>query len=90
MSPISGLCVIATWFILGMTRIVVTSRLAEHRLDNPDPGAAMAINRDARVQRLNVANYDSEGCRLLPWYRVVNTSYWVVAAGACGWAILSR
>jgi hypothetical protein len=70
-----------------MTRIVVTSKLAEHRIDNPHPGHAMAINRAARADRLNLANYNPRGQRLLPWYRIVNTAYWVVAAGACFWAV---
>jgi hypothetical protein len=71
-----------------MARIVFTSKLAEHRIDNPDPGEAMAINRAARAERLNAANYDPRGRRLLPWYRVVNTTYWVLAVGGACWAVL--
>jgi hypothetical protein len=52
------LALVALWFVLGMGRIVVTSKLAEHRIDNPDPGTALAINREARAERLNEANYD--------------------------------
>jgi hypothetical protein len=71
-----------------MSRIVLTSKLAEHRIDNPDPGQALAINAQARAERLDTANYDPRGRRLLPWYRVINTTYWVVAAGGCLWALL--
>jgi len=49
MSPTSSLFPIATWFLLGMTRIVVTSKLAEYRIDNPPGGHALAINRAARA-----------------------------------------
>jgi hypothetical protein len=88
MSSSVGLGLVGTWFVLGMSRIVFTSKLAEHRIDNPDPGAAMASNREARAERLKEANYDLRGRRLLPWYRAVNTAYWVLAAGGCGWAVL--
>jgi hypothetical protein len=88
MTPTVGLVLVAAWFVLGMTRIVFTSKLAEHRIDNPDPGKALANNRKARAERLNEANYDPRGRRLLPWYRVVNTTYWALAAGGCGWALL--
>lgn len=86
-SPLS-LLLVSAWFVMGMTRIVVTSRLAEHRIDDPPPGQAMAINRAARAARLDQTNYDPRGRRLLPWYRVVNTAYWVLAAGGFGWAVL--
>lgn len=88
MTPASGLGLVAAWFVAGMTRIVFTSALAEHRLDNPDPVKALASNRAASAARLDAANYDLRGRRLLPWYRVVNTTYWVLAAGACWWAVL--
>jgi hypothetical protein len=71
-----------------MARIVFTSKLAEHRIDHPDAGKAMAYNRAARAERLDEANYDPRGRRLLPWYRVVNTTYWVLAGGGCCWAVL--
>jgi hypothetical protein len=85
----SNLLPIAAWFLLGMTRIVVTSKLAEHRIDKPDPAQALAINRSARTARLNVANYDPRGQRLLPCYRFVNASYWTVAACVFVWAVTS-
>jgi hypothetical protein len=72
-----------------MARIVVTSKLAEHRIDNPPAGHALAINRAARVDRLNLANYDLRGRRLLPWYRAVNLAYWIVVAGLCLWGVYS-
>jgi hypothetical protein len=71
-----------------MARIVFTSKLAEHRIDNPDPSQALAINRNARSARLNAANYDPLGRRLLPWYRSVSMTYWIVAVGGCIWAVL--
>ena len=83
-----GLTIIATWFVFGMTRIVFTSKLAEHRIDNPDPGQALAFNRAARSARLNAANYDPLGRRLLPWYRSVSATYWLVAIAGCAWAVL--
>jgi len=79
---------VAAWVVFGMARIVFTSKLAEHRIDNPDPGKAMAINLDAASERLNAANYDPLGRRLLPWYRGVNITYWFVAVGGCSWAII--
>lgn len=62
---------------------MVTSKLAEHRIDDPDPGTAMAVNLDAASERLDAANYDPMGRRLLPWYRAVNITYWVLAAAGC-------
>jgi hypothetical protein len=88
MTSTRTLGLVAAWFVFGMARIVFTSKLAEHRIDNPDPGKAMAFNRDAASERLNAANYDPMGRRLLPWYRTVNTTYWVLAAGGCSWAVL--
>ena len=87
MTPTGTLGLVAAWFIFGMARIVFTSKLAEHRIDNPDPGKAMAVNLDAASQRLNAANYDPLGRRLLPWYRAVNITYWALAAGGCWWAV---
>lgn len=78
----------AAWFLFGMARIVLTSMLAEHRTDRPDLGKAMAANSKAAAERLKPANYDVPGRRLLPWYRVVNTTYWVVAASACLWIVV--
>jgi hypothetical protein len=83
-----GLGIVPTWFVFGMSRIVLTSKLAEHRIDNPDPGKALAINAEARAARLDAANYDPRGRRLLPWYRAVNTTYWIVAVGGVLWAVL--
>lgn len=88
MTPTIGLGLVAAWFVLGMARIVFTSKLAEHRIDNPDPGKAMASSREARAERRKETNYDPRGRRLLPWYRTVNTAYWIVAAGGCCWALL--
>ncbi len=79
--------IVAAWFVFGMARMVLTSKLAEHRIDNPDPGQALAINRAARSERLSMANYDRPGRRLLPWYRSVNMTYWILAAGGCIWAV---
>ena len=87
MSPTSSLFPIATWFLLGMTRIVVTSKLAEYRIDNPPGGHALAINRAARADRLNLANYDLRGRRLLPWYKAANLAYWIAVAGVCLWGV---
>lgn len=87
--PAPGLGLVAAWFLFGMARIVFTSKLAEHRIDNPDPAAALASNRAAASARRNAANYDPGGRRLLPWYRAVNTIYWTLAAGGCLWAIVS-
>jgi N-acetylglutamate synthase-like GNAT family acetyltransferase len=88
MTPASTLGLVAAWFIFGMTRIVLTSKLAEHRIDHPDPGQALAVNRKAAAARRNAANYDPPGRRLLPWYRAINATYWAIAAGGCGWVVL--
>ena len=56
--PALGLGLVAAWFVAGMARIVFTSRLAEHRIDNPDPGKAMAVNLDAAAERRKAANYE--------------------------------
>lgn len=87
MTPTYTLGFVAAWFVFGMARMVFTSKLVEHRIDNPDPGQAMAVNSDAASERLNAANYDLLGRRLLPWYRAINTTYWIVAAGGCSWAV---
>ena len=79
---------VAAWFVFGMARIVFTSKLAEHRLDDPAPGKAMAVNFAAASERLDAANYDPPGRRLLPWHRAVNITYWALAAGVCGWAVV--
>ena len=88
MIPTHTLGLVAAWVVFGMGRIVFTSKLAEHRIDNPDPAKAMAVNLDAQSERLNAANYDPLGRCLLPWYRAVNITYWVVAVGGCSWAII--
>ncbi|HTK43681.1 MAG TPA: hypothetical protein VL287_19015 [Gemmatimonadales bacterium] len=89
MTSTATLGLIAAWFVFGMARIVLTSKLAEHRIDHPDPGRAMAANREAASARLNAANYDPLGRRLLPWYQAVNRTYWILAAGGCCWVIYS-
>ena len=87
MMTADGLGLVATWFVFGQARIVLTSKLAEHRIDHPEPGKAMAVNWEAASARRNAANYDPVGRRVLPWYRVVNITYWVVAVGGCWWAV---
>ena len=85
MTATRTLGLVAAWFVFGMARIVFTSKLVEHRIDNPDPSEAMAVKLDAASERLNAANYDPLGRRLLPWYRAVNITYWALAAGGCAW-----
>jgi hypothetical protein len=80
---------VAAWFVFGMARMVLTSKLAEHRLDHPDAGQALAFNRPAAVARGKAANYDQRGRRLLPWYNVVNRTYWVLAVGGLAWVVYS-
>ena len=87
MTPTYTLGLVAAWFIFGMARIVFTSKLAEHRTDNPDPGKAMTLNREAASERLDAANYNPLGRRLLPWYRAVNITYWILAPSGCLWAV---
>ena len=87
MSPIQTLGLIAAWFLFGMARMVCTSKLAEHRIDNPDPAKVMSMNSQARSERLDQANYDASGRRLLPWYRAINVAYWTIAAGALALAV---
>jgi hypothetical protein len=45
----------ASWSITRQARIAFTSELAEHRIDNPDPGKAMAVNSAARGVRRSMA-----------------------------------
>ena len=78
---------IAAWFVLGQARIVLTSRMAEHRIDIADPSQALAFTRAAAAARRDAANYDAHGRRLLPWYLTVTRTYWVVVTGICGWAL---
>jgi len=78
---------VAAWFVLGQTRIVLTSKMVEHRIDNPDPSQALAFTRVAAAARRDAANYDAQGRRLLPWYLTVTRAYWVLVTGICGWAI---
>jgi hypothetical protein len=85
--PMDGLGFIAAWFVFGQARIVLTSKLAEHRIDRPDPGKAMEVSWAAGSARRNAANYDPRGRRLLPWYLVVNFTYWTLVAGACWWVV---
>lgn len=87
MTPPYTLGLVAALFVFGKARIVFTSKLAEHRIDNPDPGKAMALNREAASERLDAANYNPLGRRLLPWYRAVNITYWILAASGCLWAV---
>ena len=88
MTLTNGLGLIATWFVFGQARIVLTSKLAEHRVDRPGLAKALAFNREAARARRDPANYDARGRRVLPWYRAVTTTYWVVAAGGCAWAVM--
>lgn len=78
---------VATWFLFAMARMVFVSRMVELRIDHPDPSQAMAFTWAAAKQRVNSANYDARGRRLLPWYRAVTASYWGVVAVAC-WSVL--
>lgn len=78
---------VAAWFVLGQARIVLTSKMVEHRIDNPDPSQALAFTRAAAAARRDVANYDAQGRRLLPWYLTVTRTYWALVAGIGCWAI---
>lgn len=75
--------VVATWFLFGMARIVFSSTMVHHRIDHPDPSEAIAFTRAAAKARVNAANYEAPGRRLLPWYRAVTTIYWLVVVGVC-------
>jgi hypothetical protein len=49
-----------------MARVVFTSKLAEHRIDHPDPGQALAINRMRARRgstRRTTIRWDSACCR---------------------------
>ena len=90
MTSASTLGFVAVWFVLGQARIVLTSKMVEHRVDKPDPSQAMAFTRAAAAARRDAANYDARGRRLLPWYLAVTHSYWLLVASICGWAIYSH
>jgi hypothetical protein len=79
--------VVAAWFVLGQARIVMSSKMVEHRIDNPDPSQALAFTRAAAAARRDTANYDDQGRLHLPWNLTVTRAYWLVVAGICGWAI---
>ena len=82
---------VATWFVLGQARIVLTYKLAEHRIDEAAAtGLALAVGRAAGAARRTAANYDDSGRRVLPWYRGVNRAYWTFVAVACAWSLLNR
>lgn len=89
MTASPNLGIVAAWFVAGMARIVFTSKLAEHRIDKPDPVSALAANRKSSAARHDLSNYDRDGQRLLPWYRAVNITYWLIAAGTCWWGAYS-
>lgn len=61
--------------------------MVQHRIDHPDPVHAMAFTRAAAKQRVNPANYDARGLRLLPWYRAVTSTYWMLVAGVVWWTV---
>lgn len=82
-----SLALVAAWFVLGQARMVLTSKLVEHRIDRPDPSQAMAFTRAAAAARRRAANYDAQGRRLLPWYLAVANTYWALVTGVCCWAI---
>ena len=87
MNATHTLSLVAAWFLFGMARIVFSSSLVAHRTDRPDPAQAIAFTLAAARERVNAANYDARGQRLLPWYRAVTTSYWGVVAVACWSAV---
>ena len=87
MTSTSTLGFVAAWFVLGQARIVFTSKMAEHRIDIPDPSQALAFTRAAAAARGNAANYDARGRRLLPWYLTVTRAYWLLVTGIGCWAI---
>ena len=82
-----SLGLLATWFVLGQARLVLASKLGEHRLTAPDLSAAFAYNLAAAV-RGGRASFDPQGQRLWPWYRAISTSYWVLVAGVGLWALV--
>jgi hypothetical protein len=81
------LALLATWFVLGQARLVLASKLAEHRLEAPDLSKAIAYNLAAAV-RGDRAKFDPQGQRLWPWYRAISASYWALVAGAGIWAVI--
>ena len=83
MSTNQSLMFVAAWFLFGMTRMVFTLSMVEHRIDHPDPIKAIAFTPQAARERINATNYNARGKRLLPWYRAVSTTYWILVAGAC-------
>ena len=87
MTSSSTLGLVAAWFVLGQARIVLSSKMVEHRIDNPDPSQALAFTRAAAAARRDAANYNAQGRRLLPWYLTVTRTYWALVAGICCWAI---
>lgn len=87
MKPFATLGFFVAWFVLGQARMVLTSRMVEYRIDDPDPSQAMAFTRVAAVARRNAANYNAQGRHLLPWYLTVTRCYWLVVAVICCWAI---
>ena len=89
MTSTHTLGLLGAWFVLGQARIVFSSKMVEHRVDNPDPSQALAFTRAAAAARRDAANYDARGRRLLPWYLTVTSAYWALVAGICGWAILN-
>jgi hypothetical protein len=87
MTSIESLSVIAAWFVLGQGRIVLTSKMAEHRIDISDPSQALGFTRAAAAARRNAANYDARGQRLLPWYLAIASAYWILVVGIACWLI---
>lgn len=87
MTSTATLGFVAAWFVLGQARIVLTSKMVEHRIDDPDPSQALAFTRVAAAARRDVGNYNAQGRRLLPWYLAVTRSYWALVAGIGCWAI---
>ena len=91
MTSNNELGLVAAWFLFGQARIVLTYKLAEHRIDEPAAsGWALAVGRAGGAARRTAANYDDAGRRVLPWYRGVNRAYWTLVAVACAWALLDR
>lgn len=87
MSSTASLLYAAVWFFFGMSRIVFTSAMVEHRIDHPDPVKAIAFTWAAAKQRVNPMNYGSRGRQLLPFYRAVTTTYWMLVAGVVWWTV---
>ncbi|MBC7841641.1 MAG: hypothetical protein H7099_04990 [Gemmatimonadaceae bacterium] len=87
MNATHTLGVVAAWFLFGMARIAFSSAMVEHRIDHPDPVQAIAFTWNAAKERVNAANYNPRGRRLLPWYRAVTTTYWMLVAVTFWWAV---